>query len=279
MSKAYHIHTNHSDGRLSVDEIIELAKKQNVTELAICDHDTLLGCHEAYVKLQNIDIKVVPGIEISAKNKTKDLSMLSEDISLHILGYDFDLKSGKFNKSISDIRDENNKMCRTIINNLRNDGINVKLEDVVLPKTRHHYYKTDIAKQLVKLNKANSVNEAFDLYINNDANKNLHTYSLGVIESIKKIKEANGLAIWAHPFELLKGVSKINVPIEEIEDILLELITFGIDGLEVYYESYSDTQMEQLKTLCHKYSLIIYGGTDFHGRKNDVFVCTKWEEI
>lgn len=279
MSKAYHIHTTHSDGRLSVDEIIEIAKKQNVTELAICDHDTLLGCHEAYDKLKNSDFKLVPGIEISAKNRKLDIPTLSKDISLHILGYDFDLKSEKFNKLILDIRHENNKMCKTIFNNLQSEGINILLEDIKLPKTRHHYFKTDIAKHLVKLGKVHSVDEAFRVYINNDVNKYLHTYSLSIIDSIREIKQANGLAVWAHPFELLKGVSKIDISIEDVETILLELIKFGIDGLEVYYESYNDIQIRQLKTLCEKYSLLKFGGTDFHGRKNDIFVCTRWEEI
>lgn len=279
MKKAYHIHSTHSDGRMSIDEIIKLSLNENVEELAICDHDTLLGCHEAYKKLRNTSIKLIPGIEISAKNRSNDIPRLKSQISLHILGYNFDLFDKEFNQLITDIRNKNNAMCNEIVENFNSDNISFKLSDIKLPKTRHHYYKTDIAKHLVEIGLASDINDAFNRFINNDLNKKYHTYSFSIVDSIKQIHSANGLAIWAHPFELLDGVNKINIFIDEVELILKELIKFGVDGLEVYYESYNENQIKQLSRLCDKYSLYKFGGSDFHGKPNDKFVCIKWEMV
>lgn len=279
MKKAYHIHSTHSDGRMNIDEIIKLAVKENVDELAICDHDTLIGCHEAYEKLHVSDIKLIPGIEISAKNRKNDIQILKSQISLHILGYNFDLFDPDFNQMIINIREKNNEMCKVIIDNLQSDDITFKLSDIKLPKTRHHYFKTDIAKHLVEIGVASDINDAFYRFINSDLNKKYHTYSLSVIDSIKQIQNAKGLAIWAHPYELLDGVNKIDISIDEVERILIELIKFGIDGLEVYYEAYNENQIKQLSKLCDKYALKRFGGSDFHGKPNDKFTCSKWELV
>lgn len=276
IKKAYHIHSTHSDGRLTIDEIVKVAIDQNIDELAICDHDTLLGSLEAYHKLNKFKTKLIPGIEISAKNWEKDIPHLNKNISLHILGYAFNLFDKNFNETIENIRTKNNAMCESIVKNLKEDGLNIDIKDIILPKNRHYYYKTDIAEQLCKISAADSINDAFYRYINNSKNVNYHTYSLSVINTVKEIKKANGIAIWAHPFDILDKTSKVRISIEEVEQILIYLIDYGIDGLEVYYEAYNQCQIRQLEKLCKKYKLKAYGGTDFHGRKEDKFVCSKW---
>ena len=35
-----HSHTNHSDGLLEIEELLDVAKKANIKVLAITDHDT-----------------------------------------------------------------------------------------------------------------------------------------------------------------------------------------------------------------------------------------------
>lgn len=77
---------------------------------------------------------------------------------------------------------------------------------------------------------------------------------------IKAIKEAGGIAVWAHP-----ACCWIN-----IEKTTQELIQFGIEGMEVYYP-YNDLRgllkfhsKEKVKELAEKYNLIKTGGTDSH---------------
>ena len=58
-----HVHTNHSDGTDSAEEIIRQAEKIGLDGIGITDHDTFGGLHEAL----EIDttLIIVPGIEIS----------------------------------------------------------------------------------------------------------------------------------------------------------------------------------------------------------------------
>ncbi|RLI75105.1 PHP domain-containing protein [Archaeoglobales archaeon] len=65
-----HIHSNHSDGKHSVKEILSEAIKKKINIISITDHDTLNGSLEAIeiVNEEHLPINVIPGIELSTKN-------------------------------------------------------------------------------------------------------------------------------------------------------------------------------------------------------------------
>lgn len=58
-----HVHTNYSDGTDSAEEIIRHAEKIGLTGIAITDHDTFGGLHEA-LEIET-ELIIVPGIEVS----------------------------------------------------------------------------------------------------------------------------------------------------------------------------------------------------------------------
>ncbi len=63
-----HVHTNYShDGRDSVAKLLENAIAQQLDGIAICDHDTMEGSHAAqeYVAKHNLDLIIIPGIEVT----------------------------------------------------------------------------------------------------------------------------------------------------------------------------------------------------------------------
>ena len=63
-----HVHTNYShDGRDSVEKLLESAIAQQLDGIAICDHDTVEGSHAAqeYVAKHNLDLIIIPGIEVT----------------------------------------------------------------------------------------------------------------------------------------------------------------------------------------------------------------------
>ncbi len=65
-----HIHTVYSDGIMSVDKVIEYARKLGLNGISITDHDTLQGTIKAIEIVRNKNIKdfiVIPGVEISSK--------------------------------------------------------------------------------------------------------------------------------------------------------------------------------------------------------------------
>lgn len=73
-----HIHSTLSDGILTPKEIIDEAVKNQVSTIAIADHDTIAAYTDDlfnYAKEKNI--KLIIGVEISTKIK---------NIGIHVLG-------------------------------------------------------------------------------------------------------------------------------------------------------------------------------------------------
>jgi len=87
-----HIHTNHSDGVLSPKQVIENAKKDNLSYISITDHNTIDAYQEIpYNDLENVNL--ITGIEFDCWYKTN---------FLHILGYGFDLNNEKIKNLCSE---------------------------------------------------------------------------------------------------------------------------------------------------------------------------------
>ena len=61
-----HLHTTASDGLLSPRELVERAAAAGLTTIAVTDHDTVGGLAEAREAGQDLGVRVVAGIEITA---------------------------------------------------------------------------------------------------------------------------------------------------------------------------------------------------------------------
>ena len=62
-----HIHSNYSDGRASVVEIIDAAVRRGLDGIALTDHDTTRGIPAArrYIDEQKLDLILIPGVEVT----------------------------------------------------------------------------------------------------------------------------------------------------------------------------------------------------------------------
>src|SRR5215207_1074336 len=61
-----HVHTTHSDGHASVEEVLEHAERHTeLRVIAITDHDTIEGALEARTLAREYGIEVVVGEEVS----------------------------------------------------------------------------------------------------------------------------------------------------------------------------------------------------------------------
>ena len=83
MKADLHVHSHYSDGSSSVEEVLEMASKRGITHLSLVDHDTVAGIEAAQIAGEKHGITVIPGIEISAYDFTRNRKV-------HILGYWFD---------------------------------------------------------------------------------------------------------------------------------------------------------------------------------------------
>ena len=73
------------------------------------------------------------------------------------------------------------------------------------------------------------------------------------------IRQAGGIPVLAHP-ALIHATRPWS-----LESLLIEMKSYGLLGVEVYYPEHSEAQTRQFLALAERHDLLITGGTDFHG--------------
>ena len=250
-----HTHTKYSDGDLSPKELINLAKSKNIKSLAITDHDTINGNLDILEKglFQDQEIQIIPGIELSAKVPKG---------RMHILGYDIDLENKELNKKMTELENNSINSVLSIIEQIKKDyGIIFTYQELKnLINEPHNLGRPDIAKLCIKCGYAKTIKEAFDLYLI-EAHQKTRGFNNGLSyeECIKLILHSGGIPVLAHPHSL-----ELNE--KELLLLIKEMISMGLQGIEVYHSNHSKEQTDLYLKIAHKYNLLISGGTDYHGK-------------
>jgi len=246
-----HIHTSFSDGLLSPEDVVNKAHEAGLTIIAITDHDTVDGLPRAMAEGSRVGIKVIPGIEF-----TTDLP----GTEVHILGYYIDYKADWLLELLKRIRNDRINRIYKIVEKLKKLGINVDVNEILklacLPAGRvdiGSVGRPHIARVLLQKGIVNSIQEAFNKYLDYNAPAYVPHFKLTPSEAVRTVRRAGGIPVYAHP-----AVSKK-------DDIIPELIKEGLAGIEVYYSKHSDSQVKHYLSLAKKYGLLFTGGSDFHG--------------
>lgn len=293
----FHIHTEHSDGRLQVkrllDQAVNFAKyrkslgKTDPVVVAITDHDTLEGSREAIRIIANNpqkyqDIRFIPGIEFNAHHNARQLE---------IVGYCINPFDEKLNAFIESGREKNKQYLQNFLETQVNQWeakANIpQSERTTLDKIQEYVKRKDIdcGQHLQYLgsgglmmgftNALKSIfaerNWRFD-GINIFSHEHGLKYKSFAINpgtpSVREIAQvvkdsASGFVGVAHPCRNLGDINLV--------DLFNEFKTYGVDSVEANYQyanvpkafkDYADlsaTQVQMLKT----------GGQDNH--TNNIF--------
>lgn len=244
-----HIHTTHSDGSLSVGEVMDIAKYKGLDCIAITDHDIVSGVNDAMFYGKKIGLKVIPGIEISAYSV----------MAIHILGYNIDYNSPQLDQLLQGLLQKRIERKDAILQKLKNLGINI--DESLLPTV--NVGRSHIAQALKAGGFVQSTQEAFDKYLGEDKLAFVRSPRITPIKAVEAIKQAGGKAVIAHPLQLYNN--KKLIPLIE------GLLPYGLDGLEVYYPTHNEENIKIFSDIAKKYKLFATGGSDFHGtNKNNL---------
>lgn len=248
-----HVHSTASDGSYTPSELVRYAIKKGLIAFALTDHDTTAGIDEALNEAELINdfspIKVIPGIELSAEYKGKDI---------HILGLNIDYRNKEFQEKIEyfrNIRAERNVKMIELLNKqgfkITEEQLKERFKDAVI--TRAHF-----AIMLVECGYVKDKDIAFKKYLNPGCPCYVPRTRINVIDAISLIHLANGKAVLAHP--LLYHFSEA-----ELDSLVALLKENGLQGIEAIYSSNKWNDESRMKQLAQKYDLFITGGSDFHG--------------
>lgn len=252
--KDLHIHTIYSDGELDVLEVTQKIKELGVDFFSITDHNTIDGCKKIVENNIHRDqnFKFVTGIELSAK---------IDKGNCHILGYNIDI----YDKYLNDKLLELAEMCKynilLVVNYLKEHfGINLPASELeVIFDKEGSVNNVQLSKLLVKLGYCQTSMEAFSKYIKIAKEKirdKKHEFS--PIECIKIIKEAGGVPVLAHNYQL-------KMDYMELKAFLTELKKHGLMGLECYHSGFSLSGCSDSLDLAKSLDLLVTGGSDYHG--------------
>ena len=64
-----HTHSTFSDGTATPSENVALARERRLEGIAVTDHDTIDGWGEALEAASGSDLRIVPGVELSAEHQ------------------------------------------------------------------------------------------------------------------------------------------------------------------------------------------------------------------
>ncbi|MGD9901468.1 MAG: PHP domain-containing protein [Spirochaetales bacterium] len=286
-----HTHTIRSmDGNLPVAKLLRHAVFNNVTDLAITDHNDLFAVKKAMRLIESNSkyqsVNLITGVEITC---------FSEELgrSVHVLAYDFDINNKELNEKLAYVREQERLAKYSLFIKLevllgikfspyeiikassKADDINWETiatmavlhsengEPKPYARTREEFLDK-APKMLNYILKDQKIKDKLMINfdpINLETPTNFHP---SLDEVLNLIKNAGGIPVLAHPSNIEHANNKLSV--EEFIKLFANK-TKDLDiraGMEVLFGAQIGEEGTYLK-LAKKYGLIPSGGSDFHG--------------
>jgi predicted metal-dependent phosphoesterase TrpH len=221
------------------------AARGGLDVIALSDHDTMAGFRTAEAVGRELDVEVVPAIEVSSTHRGRDV---------HVLGYFVDPEADSIGAHARRASRRRQERMHEILDRLREQGIDIPYEAVqeaAGPDTtvigRPH-----LAKALVAAGHVSSVPEAFNTLIGDQHRAFVSTELLEPAGAVELIRAAGGVAVWAHP------------PGDLVDELMPILMRAGLGGLEVYRPRYGRAEIARYEGICKTAGLAMSGGSDWH---------------
>ncbi len=240
-----HCHSTCSDGTVSPQDLVRLAKTVGLSALAITDHDTIDAYLLAEPVAREVGIILGTGVEFSCDYKGK---------SVHVLGYGFPYNDPQIHNLCMRHQERRKNRNRAILDKLQRLGFALQEKEIsqdgvpVGSMGRPH-----IAHALVKRGIVHSMKEAFNLYLGEGKCCYERGEPFGIPETLDILHAAGAKVFLAHP-HLGEGLCKVK-----------ELLEMPFDGIECYYARCYPEQEKRWLKLAKDRGLLISGGSDFHG--------------
>ena len=252
-----HSHTNESDGSLTPDELILLARKVGLEALAISDHDTFSGYEKALPLAQAAGLDLVQAIELNSRFSVNNGSGGNGWRYAHLLAYFPSPPSDEFVTWLEETRRERAERNEKLAAALRANGVDITLQEVEA-RGRSLTGRPHFARVLVDKGYAKSLEDAFQHYLGEEAPSYVHRESLSTFDTVALVRKGGGIPVEAHPIRL--GLDKAAE-----RKFLVEAKAAGLVGLEVYHSEHSPELQAYYLQLAGDIGLLPTGGSDFHG--------------
>jgi predicted metal-dependent phosphoesterase TrpH len=253
-------HSDQSDGALRPSEVVNLAARAGVELLSLTDHDSVDGVPEAREAAAGAGLRLVSGVEISAIDAGQG--------DLHILGYLLNERDPGLRRRLETFRRERQRRAEAMAESIRQlgyeldervlrerseQGKSIGRPHLALAAVRHPANAERLAREALTDPSAFLV-----AYLIEGAPAFRPRDAPSVQEAIQVIHDAEGVAVWAHPFWDVKDPADVLAAVDRFA-------AAGLDGVECFYAAHDRMQSELLADRCDRSELLSTGSSDFHG--------------
>lgn len=250
MSVDLHTHSTASDGSETPSRVVELAAAAGLTHLALTDHDTQEGWDEARTAASDLDIELIPGVE---------LSLQYDDGGMHLLVLWLPPGQGPLQDRLQDLQDGRTGRNEQIVSILCNLDMPITIEEVLERAGGGSVGRPHIAAVMMNRGYVPDIKTAFDLWLGNGMPAYVGRARLDPEEAIALARESGAVPILAHPHTL--GITTAPA----MSHLLTRLKSAGLVGIEAIYGSYRRHERAGYADLARRFDLVPTGGSDYHG--------------
>jgi predicted metal-dependent phosphoesterase TrpH len=215
--------------------------------LAVTDHDTLEGLPEALAAGGRLGVRVVPGVELSARAPSG---------SLHLLGYLREPAPAALVTALAELRAAREARAAEIVARLADLGAPVALADV-RARAAGAVGRPHIADALVAAGHARDRGDAFERWLADGLPAVVPHHALGPEEAIRLVTGCGGAPVLAHP-------GSLRMRDRELGAFVHRLAGAGLRGIEVHRPDHTPEQRDRYAAIARRLGLVAAGGSDFH---------------
>jgi 3',5'-nucleoside bisphosphate phosphatase len=248
-----HTHSTYSDGVLTPAALVRRAASRGVSLLALTDHDETGGLAEAAQTASEVNVLLVPGVEIS---------VAWNGHTLHILGLDIDPHAQQLADGLASIRHARGARAVRIAAQLDAVGVTGSL----LGAARHAgnsaaIGRSHFARFLVEQKHVRNSGDAFRRYLGAGRSGYVPPSWPELAQAIDWIHRAGGQAVLAHP-------DRYRLPPRAIQSLFEAFGHSGGDAIEICSDGRFKASA-QIR-LARQFGFALSSGSDFHAPGKNV---------
>jgi predicted metal-dependent phosphoesterase TrpH len=244
-----HTHSSVSDGTETPAQLVRAALAAGIGTIAITDHDSTAGWHEAAAEAAGTGLTVIPGMELSTRFGWQ---------SVHLLAYLIDPMNADLIAETARIRAARLSRAESIVGRISAD-YDLTWDDVLAQTASGATVgRPHIADALVAKGHVPTRSAAFASILHPSTGYFEPHYAPDPLEAVSLVKAAGGVPVLAHP--ATHGRSGV-IP----ESRLAKLVDAGLFGLEIEHRENTEDGKKRLRQLADRFGLAVTGSSDYHG--------------
>ena len=245
-----HSHSTHSDGKLSVEELMQRAADRGVDVLALTDHDTVSGIAPARQAISDLklDLELISGVEISTR---------WHSFEIHIVGLNVDPEECELVTLLEQQQQKRRERAAKIGERLDKAGFDNSHAQAAELAGQAQVTRAHFARVLVAQGAAKSVQGVFKKFLSRGNTGYVPSTWCDMHTAITAIHSAGGQAVLAHP-------ARYKMSNKWLRKLVAEFKSLGGDAMEVAQTQQAPHERQFLGQLARENQLLCSQGSDFH---------------